>query len=239
MRLPFSRTLILLAVAVCAPATARAQSPTPAAQQAAHDEHGERPAPERIHRYDRQTVVLEDFVAEGYILDIGGGGEGIIGQLKPAQVVAIDLSARELTGAPPGPLKIVMDATDLKFLDETFGTATLFFTFMYMKPADQERAARELHRVLRPGGRLLVWDVLLPARFDPVKDIALYPLDITFLGRTVSTGYGTFFPERAHDLPYYKGVLERAGFTVTAQTIAGRTFYVEARKARTPNAGTP
>jgi ubiquinone/menaquinone biosynthesis C-methylase UbiE len=132
-----------------------------------------------------------------------------------------------------------MDATDLKFLDETFSTATSFFTLMYMKPADQERAARELHRVIRPGGRLLVWDVLLPARFDPVQDIAVFPLDITFLGRTVSTGYGTFFPATAHDLDYYVGVLERAGFTIAARRTTERTFFLEARKAPSPGPTTP
>ena len=141
MSLPIPRFLIL-ALATFAPVKTFAQVPASSAQQAAHDEHGERPAPERIHRYERQVVVLDDFVADGFVLDIGGGGEGIIGQLKPAQVVAIDLSSRELLGAPAGPLKIVMDATDLKFLDETFSTATSFFTLMYMKPADQERAAR-------------------------------------------------------------------------------------------------
>ena len=101
------RLVIPLALVSYPPMTVRAQSPSPSTQEAAHDDHGERPAPERLHRYARQTIVLEDFAADGYILDIGGGGEGIIGQLKPAQVVAIDLSARELLGAPAGPLKNV------------------------------------------------------------------------------------------------------------------------------------
>ena len=114
-------------------------------------------APERIHRYERQDVVLDDFQASGYVLDIGGGGEGIIGLLKPAQVVAIDLSARELAQAPPGPLKIVMDATDLKFLDGTFGTATSFFTLMYMKPETQRR--RDRGDPPRPGPRRAVPDL--------------------------------------------------------------------------------
>ena len=72
-----------------------------------------------------------------------------------------------------------------------------------------------------------------------MKDIAVFPLDIRFLGRTVSTGYGTLFPEREHDLPYYLGVLERAGFTVTARTTSGRTFFAEARKAQPLAAATP
>jgi SAM-dependent methyltransferase len=196
-------------------------------QQAAHDDHGARPDEARIHRYERQEVVLEDFAADGYVLDIGGGGEGIIGQLKPQQVVAIDINARELLGAPAGPLKIVMDATDLKFLDETFRTATSFFTLMYMKPEDQERALRELHRVLQPGGRLLVWDVILPVRADPVKDIAVFPLTVRMPGREVKTGYGTFFPPSPHDVPYFVAMAQRTGFSVRSQRESGRTFYLE------------
>ncbi len=46
---------------------------------------------DRIFRLDEQTVVLDDFPAEGWILDIGGGGEAVIGQLKGSQVIAIDL----------------------------------------------------------------------------------------------------------------------------------------------------
>jgi hypothetical protein len=34
--------------------------------------------------------------------------------------------------APPGPLKIVMDARDLKSVDKSFATAAIFFTMMYI-----------------------------------------------------------------------------------------------------------
>ncbi len=141
------------------------------------------------------------------MLDIGGGGEGVIGQLASRQVIAIDLSARELLGAPDGPLKIVMDATDLKFLDGSFKTATSFFTLMYMNAETQGRALRELYRVIVPGGRVLVWDLILPARFDPVKDIGIVPLTIHLPDRTIETGYGTFFPGTPHDVR----VLQAAG----------------------------
>ena len=40
-------------------------------------------------RLEEQTVVLDDFPADGWILDIGGGGEAVIGQLKRTQVIAI------------------------------------------------------------------------------------------------------------------------------------------------------
>ena len=50
---------------------------------------------------------------DGEILDIGGGGEGIIGQLKGDLVIAIDPNSRELEEAPEGGFKIEMNAKDL------------------------------------------------------------------------------------------------------------------------------
>ena len=87
---------------------------------------------EEILFLEKQEVTVENFDALGHILDIGGGVEGIIGVLKGSQVVAIDPSSRELKEAAPGPLKIVMDARELKFLDDTFNTATAFYTLMYI-----------------------------------------------------------------------------------------------------------
>ena len=65
----------------------------------------------------RQESTIPNFDATGWILDIGGGCRGTIGRVKPDQVVAIDISERELKEAPNTFLKIVMDATDLKFMD--------------------------------------------------------------------------------------------------------------------------
>ena len=102
-------------------------------QEAQENEQGHSKISEdRLYFFHRQEVVLEDFDSPGYILDIGGGGEGVIGLLKGGQVIAIDISKRELEQAPDGPLKIVMDAAELKFLDSSFPVATFFYTLMYI-----------------------------------------------------------------------------------------------------------
>ena len=101
---------------------------------------------DRIFFIKKQEVIIDDFDASGLVLDIGGGGEGIIGQIKGKQVVAIDPSIRELEGAPDGPLKIVMDAGDMLFLDDAFDVVTSFFTLMYIKGSEHEKVFIERSR---------------------------------------------------------------------------------------------
>jgi SAM-dependent methyltransferase len=190
-----------------------------------------RPAANEIWLAGRQTVTVENFEARGPILDIGGGGEGVIGQLKGTQVIAIDLSKRELEEAPPGPLvKIVMDARDLKFLDGAFDTATVFFTFMYIQSSDHEQVFRELHRVLRPGSRLLIWDVVFPKIEDVTKKSALFWFSFKLPDKTINTGYGVRLPPGEQGLPHFEELAQKAGFAVIAKKTDQRWFFLELAK---------
>ncbi len=82
----------------------------------------------------KHTINLRNITMEGRILDNGGGGEGVIGQLKEEIVVAIDLKKSELeSGIKSGDtksLKIIMDATNMKFIDNVFKTVTALFSMM-------------------------------------------------------------------------------------------------------------
>jgi hypothetical protein len=83
----------------------------------------------------RQEIAIPNFEASGWILDLGGGCRGTIGRMKPDQVVAIDISSRELKEAPNNFLKIVM---------------------MYMPPSIHRKVFAEAYRVLQTGGRWLI-----------------------------------------------------------------------------------
>jgi ubiquinone/menaquinone biosynthesis C-methylase UbiE len=184
----------------------------------------------RYTTLELQNVVVEDFKAEGYILDIGGGGEGVIGQLKGQQVIAIDISRRELEEAPSGGLKLVMDARDLTFLDASFNTATSFFTLMYINGRDQEKVFREVSRVLKPQGRFLIWEVVAPQKVSGEENGFIVPLKIRLPEREVQTGYGTQKPEIVHNLDYYIQLAEKTGFKVVTTNQTDMTFSLELEK---------
>jgi len=181
-------------------------------------------------RFEKQVVVLEDFEAEGYILAIGGGGEGTIGRLKGSQVIAVDILKRELEEAPDGPLKIIMDARDLQFLDNTFNTATAFFTLLYIHGDDHEKVFQEVYRVLKPNGKFLIWDANIPNLKDTDKDRVLVTMTIKLPDQDVETGYGVRLPNIDHDLSYYIKIAEKAGFKVVAKETKDKTFFLELQK---------
>jgi SAM-dependent methyltransferase len=185
---------------------------------------------DHILYWPRQDIVVDDFDAAGYILDIGGGGEGVIGQLKGKRVIAIDKQRRELEEAAPSGLKIVMDATDLKFLDRTFEIATAFFSLMYIKGNDIDLVFGEAYRVLVPGGRFLIWDAVLPTRPDTDKDMVAVMLTVKLPGREIKTGYGTPWPSEERNAAYYVRSARDAGFDVVAQRQMDRLFYLELRR---------
>jgi SAM-dependent methyltransferase len=181
--------------------------------------------------HPKLEVAVPDFPAAGLILDIGGGGEGVIGQLKGRQVVAIDLLKQELVDAPDGPLlKIVMDARALGFLDGAFDTATVFFTFMYIAPADHAKVFAELRRVLRPGGRLLVWDPTFPDKAAPDKPKIMYPLHVRLPGKEINTGYGVGIRE-GQGAGHFVELAKAAGFEVVTQRDEKGWFFLELKRA--------
>jgi ubiquinone/menaquinone biosynthesis C-methylase UbiE len=134
-----------------------------------------------------------------------------------ARVVAIDPIARELAEAPAGPLKIVMDGKELKFLDGAFTTATAFFTFMYISRPERLKVLTEIHRVLAPGGRLHLWDVEQCARTDRTKEVIVYRFTFKLPAETVQTGYGTLWPDPPYGMKDYLVMAAAAGFDVVAR----------------------
>ena len=195
-------------------------------------DHQAGPPEDSIAFFETQTVQVHDFECSGFILDIGGGGEGIIGILKGQDVIALDFRKEELEEAPPGPLKIVMDARELQFLDGAFATATAFFSLMYLKSrGDQRKVLEEVFRVLQPGGQFLIWDVSVPQKPEgEERDVYAAMLRVEVGDRTVETGYGQPWPPETRDLGYYLELSAEAGYRIVEQQQDGRLIFLRLQK---------
>jgi len=180
----------------------------------------------RWHIIEGQPVDLTSFNPPGLVLDIGGGGEGIIGRLLGNRVVAIDLRLSELEEAPPGPLKIVMDARELKFTERSFDTATAFFSFLYIEAEHHETVLREVNRVLKPEGRFHVWDAEVPSEPLPGKEALLVEPEIRLPGHNVKPGYGVPWRNRHQDLDWFARLGGRVGFRVEQTERLGSIFRI-------------
>jgi ubiquinone/menaquinone biosynthesis C-methylase UbiE len=176
-----------------------------------------------------QRIVLPEPPEAGWVLDIGGGGEGTIGQWIGCGIVAIDPNQRELEEAPPGPLKMVMDGSATPFLDESFDLLTMFFVMMYVPPGKREKIWREAWRVLKPGGRALIWGLTIPPH-DGIHDLYAVNLAISHPGGEIETGYGTRWRGYQQDVDSHRRLARNAGFSMRRDETNGVVFQFEAVK---------
>ena len=184
----------------------------------------------------QQELSLDPIRTDHWILDIGGGGEGVIAQLMGRSVIAIDRRAGELqealeaSGDDGDFIRIIMDARDLKFLDGTFHFATCFFSLMYMDDDEQRTVLAETLRVMKPGGELLVWEFQFPVRGNNKEDHVAYPLLIHLPDKDIETGYGCRWPDKVRDLEHYRRLIAGVGFEEICTSQEGMILTLRCRK---------
>ena len=184
----------------------------------------------RLFAIKEQKVNLSNIKLEGLILDIGGGGEGVIGQFKKDKVIVIDHNKRELEEAPEGGVKIIMDAGKLKFLDNTFDTVTSFFTLMYIPKSEHKKIFKEIFRVLKKDGHLVLWDVIIPKRENQIYVMFSLPLKIKIDDKELDTGYGVFWGKKEQNLEYFQKLSIKVGFSEVKFKSDDQIFYLRVKK---------
>ena len=143
------------------------------------------------------------------ILDLGGGGEGVISRLCPSQVFALDKRLDELEKAPGIQRALVADGLHLPLMSGAFASCTSFFTMMYLLNEALAQLARELHRVMQPGGSLHLW--------EPVVSYAepfLIDLEVLLPNERITVGYGVISPGKTQDARQLRQVFSQAGFSL-------------------------
>lgn len=116
-------------------------------------------------RYRNIMSLLGPYAKTGRVLDVGCGSSRIIQSLPHA--VALDVSAAKLRFLKrSNPCRIRGSALELPFKDETFDC--LIHSQLIEHLPRSEAAFSEMHRVLKPGGTLIVGTVDYASRFWPL-----------------------------------------------------------------------
>ncbi len=97
----------------------------------------------------------------GPILDVGSGPVAV---LRRADLVGVDRDAASAAAFRRDAPAAIADARALPFPDAAFAAAFAVGLLHHLDDAGVRRALAEMHRVVRPGGTLVVLDGVPPAR---------------------------------------------------------------------------
>lgn len=174
------------------------------------------------HSEHMVDIILKRDIA-GRILDLGGGGEGVIGRIYGRAVTAIDICPDELEDAPGDFERICMDARRLEFPDGCFDSVTAFYFLMYLFPEDRGAVFSEAARVLKSGGRMYVWDAAYGPAFPEPH---LVELNIDAAGERISTTYGVLGEGMSLSLDDILRCAAEAGLQLAGKRLEGGHFYL-------------
>lgn len=185
----------------------------------------------KAHLCKTQTVsFLEPLEISYPIIDLGGGGEGVIGQLYKELVTAVDSRQEELDETPDGPTKVCADAKNLPFEDGHFGSATAFYFFMYLHSEDYKDVFKETLRVLKPGGLFYIWDTMIPKRTNELKEMFLVPVIAKLPNKIISTAYGVKWSDRDMNIEILSDLSREVGFSIVESKITKNSFQLICQK---------
>ena len=164
------------------------------------------------------------------IIDLGGGGEGIIGQLYKENVTAVDSRQDELDETPDGPTKVCANAMNLPFEDNSFASATAFYFFMYLQSNDYKDVIKEAFRVLKPGGLFYIWDTLIPPKTHELKELFLVPVIAELPNKFIHTAYGVKWSNRLMNCDILSDITLEIGFKVHTKAENKNSFTLVCQK---------
>jgi len=177
-----------------------------------------------------QKITLEQIQTEGLILDIGGGGEGLVSRVGGSKVCAVDIRLSEIREAqihgPPSNW-FVGDGRYLCFQDGAFDVATLWFSLGYINDwSIKQQVFEEVYRALHENGRLSIMASRIPEGCERFTFWGHFTLPD---GTVSQTGYGVKGGQNQN----LEGVLKfvsDTGFKIQLQKDNKEWFEIQAIK---------
>ncbi len=120
-----------------------------------------------------------------------------------------------------------MDATDLKFLPESFDVCASFFSLMYIPTDKHLKVFKEAYRVLKNHGRFLVWDVRIPEKRGDYKAFLLR-LKVRLPTEETEAGYGVKW--QTQNIGQFKELAQKTRFKTISEWSKGEIFHLEMAK---------
>ena len=184
----------------------------------------------KLSRKPQAKVSLEKL--EGFVLDVGGGGEGTMAKTCGSGTVCVDISRTEISEARSrGAVAnwVLCDASSMPFRNDTFDVATFFFSLMYIKTLERKHAVMvEAKRVLKSDGLLYLWDAII--REKPDLSVVFVEANLPN-GEKIYTGYGVRGKaEKEQNLELVSKLAFEAGFRVVKESCENSAFHLELQK---------
>ncbi|OLS32043.1 MAG: Ubiquinone/menaquinone biosynthesis C-methyltransferase UbiE [Candidatus Heimdallarchaeota archaeon AB_125] len=176
----------------------------------------------------RMNTILIEEVPKGKILDVGGGGEGVIAQVGRERVTAVDKFQSEINEAKnkaPEATWVLADAKELEYSEEFFDNATSFFSIMYMSNDDKAEVFKEVNRVLKPNGEFWIWD----ASISKEEGVFVFKIKAILPNKkVVRTAYGV--SSKKQTVNDVVDLLESSGFKVEVVEDKKNWYFLKAKK---------
>ena len=145
--------------------------------------------------------------------------------LKPEKIIGVDISEKMMAigrekAAKAGLSEIIrfekQDCTCLQFDSDTFDAAVVAFGIRNFE--DLDKGLQEIHRILHPGGRLMILELASPEYFPMKQAYRIYSRLIPEIGRRISRSKAAYnyLPKSITAFPQNNemaAILEKTGFS--------------------------
>lgn len=176
----------------------------------------------------RRVLKIVKAIKPESVLDIATGTADLailVSKAKPKQIVGIDISASMLQKGKEKVLDRgldslinleIGDAENLHFKDNSFDIAMVSFGVRNFE--NLEKGLKEISRVIKPNGKLIILEFSKPLRFPMKQLYYFYSFQILpIIGKIVSSDASayTYLPKSVAHFPAYEdfiGILNNCGF---------------------------